>query len=71
MKVWLLKRNHQLFNQLSLTKKLLLKIIKDDDCAFQRNIKAVEYIDSITNQCAEFKEIRKILTKFETKEVEE
>ena len=66
MKIWLLKRNHKLYNQLWLVKRLNKRLIEDDECAFQRNIKAVEYIDKLKDNSKEIKKIRKILTKFET-----
>ena len=65
MIMWLLKRNHKLYTLNSLLKKLTKQLIIEDECAFQRNNKAVKYIDKLKDTSKEIKEIRKTLTKFE------
>lgn len=69
MKLWLLKRNQKLYHQLWLMKRLTKRLIEDDECAFSRNVKAVDYIDKLKEQTKETKAIRKVLTKFEENEV--
>ena len=74
----ILKRNHKLYIENKLQKRLNLCLIRDTDNAFQRNKKAVEYIDEKTKGKPEtdyetlnkyIQEIRKILTCFKTDNV--
>ena len=71
----ILKRNHQLYEENRLYKRLNICLIRDNDNAFQRNLKAVEYIDGVLSRkilCTEeenLKELRKILTTFKTKNI--
>lgn len=74
----MLKRNHQLYIENKLQKRLNLCLIRDTDNAFQRNKKAVEYIDEKIKGKLEtdyetlnkyIQEIRKILTCFKTDNV--
>lgn len=73
----ILKRNHQLYKENKLYKRLNLCLIRDNDNAFQRNLKAVEYIDNIKNDGKgisivdryRFEELREILTTFKTDNV--
>lgn len=76
----MLKRNHQLYKKWKLEERLVLCLIREEDNAHQRNIKAVEYIDENLKRLSEFKtdgvklssvireyqELRKILTIFKT-----
>ena len=73
-----LKRNHRLYNLNKIYERLNLCLIRDNDNAFQRNKRAVEYIDEKTKGKLEtdyetlneyIREIRKILTCFETDNV--
>lgn len=74
----ILKRNHQLYEENQLYKRINLCLIRDNDNALQRNKKAVEYIDEKTKGKLEIdyetlnkyiQEIRKILTCFKTDNV--
>lgn len=67
----ILKRNHQLYIENRLQKRLNLCLIRDTDNAFQRNLKAVDYIDGIPKalQTPFIQEIREILTTFKTDNV--
>lgn len=73
----ILKRNHQLYRENKLYKRLNLCLIRDVDNAFQRNLKAIEYIDNIKNDGKgisisdrfRIEEIREILTCFKTDNV--
>ena len=66
----LLKRNIELFKKVKLLERLNLSLIREEDNAFRRNIKAVEYIDKLLKrknkpQYGVLKEIRKILAMYE------
>ena len=71
----ILKRNHQLYTENKLYKRLNLCLIRDTDNAFQRNKKAIDYIDDeMKNDMAEcyrkdLMKIREILTTFKTDNV--
>lgn len=65
----LLKRNHKLWEQNRIQKRLNLCLIRDDDNAFQRNKKAIEYIDSLKEKDKQIMEIRHILTCFKTSNI--
>lgn len=79
----ILKRNHQLYEENKLYKRLNICLIRDNDNAFQRNLKAVEYIDEnlkilsnfpsdalkLTAVIREWQEVRKILTTFKTENI--
>lgn len=66
----ILKRNYKLNKINKLYKKLNLRLIKDEDNAFQRNMKAINYIDNIYNTNPSYttktmlEDIREILTSF-------
>lgn len=71
----ILKRNHQLYQKWKLQERLVLCLIREEDNAFQRNKRAVEYIDEKTKGKLEtdyetlneyIQEIREILTTFKT-----
>ena len=66
----LLKRNIELFKKVKLLERLNLSLIREEDNAFRRNIKAVEYIDKLLKRknnpyYGVLKEIRKILAMYE------
>lgn len=65
----LLKRNRTLWNQNKIYERLTLWLIRDNDNAYQRNIKAIKYIDNLSEADDHIKKIRKILTMFETNNV--
>lgn len=79
----MLKRNHQLYKKWKLEERLVLCLIRDEDNAQQRNIKAVEYIDENLKQLSrfekdsvhlssiirEYQELREILTTFKTNNI--
>lgn len=68
----ILKRNHQLYEENRLYKRLNICLIRDNDNAFQRNLKAVEYIDQLPFKDlmpVELKVVRKILTTFKTENI--
>ncbi len=70
----LLKRNHELYKRYRLHERLNLCLIREEDNAFRRNKKAVEYIDKKLNKKQKpyyniLKEIRKILTMYEEENV--
>ena len=79
----ILKMTNQLYEENRLYKRLNLCLIKDNDNAFQRNLKAVEYIDEnlkilsnfpsdalkLTAVIRECQEVRKILTTFKTENI--
>ena len=43
----ILKRNHQLYQKWKLYERLALCLVREEDNAFQRNKKAIEYIDNL------------------------
>lgn len=49
----LLKRNHRLYKENCLYKRLNLCLIRDNDNAFQRNLEAVKFIDKVTKDSLE------------------
>lgn len=51
----LLKRNRKLYELYKLYERLALCVIRDNDNAFQRNLKAVEYIDERYAELQRFK----------------
>lgn len=65
----LLKRNRTLWNQNKLYERLTLALIRDNDNAYQRNIKAIKYIDNLSEADDHIKKIREILTTFKTNNV--
>lgn len=73
----ILKRNHQLYQKWKLYERLALCLVKEEDNAFQRNKKAIEYIDETLklNVKKEYihtdhiHELREILTTFKTDNV--
>lgn len=62
----LLKRNRTLWNQNKIYERLTLCLIRDNDNAYQRNIEAIKYIDSLSEANDHIKKIREILTTFKT-----
>lgn len=79
----IIKRNHQLYKKWKLEERLVLCLIRDEDNALQRNIKAVKYIDENLKRLSEFdkeavhlssvireyQELREILTTFKTNNI--
>ena len=74
----ILKRNHQLYEENRLYKRLNICLIRDNDNAFQRNLKAVEYIKKLYEDKNEgisipdmyrFKDLMEILTTFKTENI--
>ena len=68
----ILLRNHQLYKENKLYKRLNLCLIRDNDNAFQRNIKAVDYIDRNLrkgNYLVEATKLREMLTTFKTENI--
>lgn len=79
----MIKRNHQLYKKWKLEERLVLCLIRDEDNALQRNIKAVDYIDEHLKRLlkfnkeavqssmviSEYQELRKILTTFKTNNI--
>ena len=73
----ILKRNHQLYQKWKLYERLALCLVREEDNAFQRNKKAIEYIDNIKKDGKgisigdryRFEELREILTTFKTDNV--
>ena len=68
----ILLRNYQLYKENKIYKRLNLCLIKDNDNAFQRNIKAVDYIDRNLrkgNYLVEATKLREMLTTFKTENI--
>ena len=76
LNIRLLKRNHELYKKFKIQERLNLCLIREEDNAFRRNMRAVNFIDEKLkwNENAicksnmlewHLKEIRKILTMYE------
>lgn len=70
----LLKRNHELYKRYKLHERLSLCLIREEDNAHRRNLKAVEYIDKKLKKKNKpyysiLKEIREILTMYKEENV--
>jgi heme oxygenase len=71
LNIRLLKRNHELYKKFKIQERLNLCLIREEDNAFRRNMKAVEYIDKNMKKsmCSHLGEIRKILTMYKEENV--
>lgn len=71
LNIRLLKRNHELYKKFKIQERLNFCLIREEDNAFRRNMKAVEYIDKNMKKsmCSHLGEIRKILTMYEEENV--
>lgn len=79
----MMKRNHQLYKKWKLEERVVLCLIREEDNAQQRNMKAVKYIDEnlkrlskfdkeavhLSSVIREYQELREILATFKTNNI--
>ena len=69
----LIKRNNELYQKCKAMERLNLCLIREEDNAFQRNLKAIEYIEKKLKKKKPYlevlKHIRKILAVYETENI--